>query len=90
MLTSSPRDLRQEREQEVQRLEQAVKRAESMVNKDKREKVEQSALSKVRKEEREKRGQGKGVWYMKDGTLFYRTLFTNSISQSLSLSLVSS
>ncbi|KAL6309916.1 hypothetical protein BKA93DRAFT_889522 [Sparassis latifolia] len=66
MLASSPRDLREEREQEVQRLERAVKRAESMVGKDRREKVEQEALRKVGKEEREKRKEGKGAWYLKD------------------------
>ena len=68
MLSSSPRDLRQEREEEVQRLERAVKRAESLVNKDKRDKIEQSALSKLRKDESEKRKQGKKAWYMKNGT----------------------
>lgn len=67
MLFSSPRDLRAEREQEVQRLERALKRTESLVNRDKREKVEASALSKLRQEEKEKQKQGKGAWYMKDG-----------------------
>lgn len=66
MLISSPRDLRAEREQEVERLERAVKRAESLVNRDKREKVEASALARVRQDEKEKRVQGKGAWYMKD------------------------
>lgn len=65
LLASSPRDLREEREQEVQRLERALKRAESMVNKDRREKIEEEALSKVTVEEREKRKQGKGAWFMK-------------------------
>lgn len=51
--------------QEVQRLERAVKRAESMVNKDRREKVEEEALSKIARQEREKRKEGKGAWYMK-------------------------
>lgn len=69
MLFSSPKDLRAEREQEVQRLERALKRAESLVNRDKREKVEASALSKLRQEEKEKQKQGKGAWYMKDGTV---------------------
>ncbi|KAI0932127.1 hypothetical protein AcV7_000684 [Taiwanofungus camphoratus] len=65
LLASSPRDLREERMQEVQRLERAVKRAESMVNKDRREKVEEEALSKIARQEREKRKEGKGAWYMK-------------------------
>lgn len=67
MLASSPRDLRTEREQEVERLERTVKRAESQVNRDRREKVEASALSKVRQEEKEKQKQGKAAWHMKDG-----------------------
>ena len=71
ILASSPRHLREEREQEVQRLERAVKRAESLVNKDKRDHIEASALAKVRKEEKEKRKQGKGAWYMKNGTLLF-------------------
>lgn len=66
LLSSSPRDLREEREQEVVRLEQAVKRAESSVNKDKRDKIEYEALNTVGKEEREKRKDGKGAWFMKD------------------------
>lgn len=69
LLVSSPRDLREEREQEVGRLELALKRAESSVNKDKREMVEQKALASVTKEEREKRKQGKGGWWMKDGKM---------------------
>ncbi|KII93750.1 hypothetical protein PLICRDRAFT_171465 [Plicaturopsis crispa FD-325 SS-3] len=66
LLASSPRDLRAERENEVNRLDMAVKRAESTVNRDKREKVEREALSRVEKEEHEKRKQGKGGWWMKD------------------------
>ncbi|RPD82484.1 DUF947-domain-containing protein [Lentinus tigrinus ALCF2SS1-7] len=66
LLANSPRDLRPERETEVERLERAVKRAESAVNKDRREKVEMDALSKAAKEEREKQNQGKKAWYMKD------------------------
>lgn len=67
LLANSPRDLREDREAEVERLERAVKRAESSVNKDRREKVELDALSKVAKEEREKQKQGKKAWFMKDG-----------------------
>ena len=66
-LASSPRNLREEREQEVQRLERAVKRAESTVNKDRMDKIQQSALQKARQEEREKRKDGKKAWYMKEG-----------------------
>lgn len=67
LLANSPRDLREEREQEVQRLERAYKRAESQVSKDRREKIEQEALGKVAKEEKEKRSAGKGAWYLKNG-----------------------
>ncbi|KAG6911997.1 hypothetical protein DXG01_000245 [Tephrocybe rancida] len=66
LLASSPRDTYEERANEVQRLELAVKRAESLVNKDKRDKLEQEALAKVSKEEREKRKLGKGEWHMKE------------------------
>lgn len=66
LLTNSPRDLREEREQEVQRLERAVKRAESTVNKDRQDKVSQEALARVAKEERARREQGKGAWYLKN------------------------
>ena len=66
MLASSPRDQRKEREQEVAKLEQAVKRAESNVNRDKREKIELDALGKVKQEEKEKRKAGMGAWHMKD------------------------
>ncbi len=65
-LSSAPRDLREEYEAEVGRLELALKRAESSVNRDKREKAEHSALAKVSEEEREKRKQGKGGWWMKE------------------------
>ncbi|KAK7468853.1 rRNA biogenesis protein rrp36 [Stygiomarasmius scandens] len=65
-LSSSPRDLRPEREAEIKRLELAVKRAESTVNKDRREEIEQQALEHVSKEERDKRKTGKGSWYLKD------------------------
>ncbi|OBZ79859.1 rRNA biogenesis protein RRP36 [Grifola frondosa] len=66
LLVNSPRDLREEREAEVQRLERAVKRAESMVNKDQRERVEREALEKVSKEERAKQKEGKSAWFMKN------------------------
>ncbi|RDX55784.1 DUF947-domain-containing protein [Lentinus brumalis] len=66
LLVNSPRDLRAEREAEVERLERAVKRAESLVNKDRREKIEMEALSKAAKEERDRQQQGKKAWFMKD------------------------
>lgn len=66
LLMNTPRDLREEREAEVERLERAIKRAESTVNKDRQEKVQMEALSKASKEEREKQKQGKKAWFMKD------------------------
>ena len=66
MIASSPRDQREEREQEVAKLEQAVKRAESNVNRDKSEQIEQGALQKAKQEEKEKRKAGKGAWHMKE------------------------
>ena len=70
LLGSTPRDIREERQREVARLELAVKRAESSVNKDRREMVEQKALFQVAKEEREKRKSGKGGWWMKECMTF--------------------
>lgn len=66
LLASSPRNQREGREQEVARLEQAVKRSESNVNRDRREQVEQDALGKAKQEEKERRKAGKGAWHMKD------------------------
>jgi ribosomal RNA-processing protein 36 len=65
LLASSPRNLRSEREDEVYRLEQAIKRAESMVNKDRLDQVQRDALGKAKKEEELKRQQGKGKWFLK-------------------------
>ncbi|KAI0004132.1 hypothetical protein BJV74DRAFT_427135 [Russula compacta] len=70
LLVSSPRHLRPEREAEVERLALAVKRAESFVNRDKRERVEQQALSAVTKEERNKRQNGKTAFWLKKGGFF--------------------
>lgn len=70
-LLASPRDLRAEREAEVARLEVAVKRAESSVNSDRRAKVDQEALTKLNEAESAKRKEGKGSWYMKNGTSIF-------------------
>ncbi|KAF9475995.1 DUF947-domain-containing protein [Pholiota conissans] len=67
LLSSSPRELQEERQHEVYRLEQAIKRTESLVNKDRLDKVQREALSKVKKEELAKRTQGKGEWHLKRG-----------------------
>jgi ribosomal RNA-processing protein 36 len=66
LLSTSPQNLFIERDQEVKRLELAVKRAESMVNKDNKDTTERQALLKLTKEEREKRKQGKKRWWMKE------------------------
>ncbi|KIJ62573.1 hypothetical protein HYDPIDRAFT_176394 [Hydnomerulius pinastri MD-312] len=65
LLINSPSHLRAERAEEVQRLELAVKRAESAVNRDTREKVESDALRAVKDAEKEKRLHGKSGWWMK-------------------------
>ena len=67
MLRSSPKDQRDVREEEVQKLEVALKRAESQVNRDVKEEVEHAALNRVRYEEKRQRKEGKGAWFMKNG-----------------------
>ena len=66
LLRSSPRDQRVEREEEVERLERAFKKAESLVNRDRKEEIERRALEQAQKEERERRKAGKGNWYLKN------------------------
>jgi len=66
MLRSSPRNLREAREAEVQRLEVAVKRAESSVNRDRQEQVARIAMDNVKKEEQGRREQGKTGYWLKD------------------------
>ena len=66
LLLTSPQNLFIERDQEVKRLELAVKRAESMVSKDHKDMTESQALLKLTREEREKRKQGKKRWWMKE------------------------
>ena len=70
LLASSPRHLRPEREAEVERLALAVKRAESSINKDKREKVERETLSAITKDERNKRQKGKKAYWLKNSRPF--------------------
>lgn len=68
LLLSSPRDLREAREEEVERLEAAVKRAESTVNRDRHEHVTRTAMERVKKDEQERQKQGKSGWWLKDCT----------------------
>lgn len=63
--SSIPKSGRHEQEEIIRKLELAVKRAESAVNQDKREKVEQEALAKAAREEEAKRKSGKAQWWMK-------------------------
>lgn len=66
LLVTSPQHLRDEREEEVNKLELAVKRAESLVNRDRRQQIEKEALQKITSEEKAKQKQGKGKWFMKE------------------------
>lgn len=76
LLRSSPRDQREQREREVQRLELALKRSESAVNKDSREHIEREAMEKARREEREKRKGGKREWHLKSCEYRVRALYS--------------
>lgn len=78
LLASSPQHLRPEREAEVERLELAVKRAESSVNRDKRERVEREALNAITKEERDKRQKGKKAFWLKSSRPFSLSLATTT------------
>ncbi|CUA76882.1 rRNA biogenesis protein RRP36 [Rhizoctonia solani] len=49
----------------IESLERALKRAESAVEKAKRDERERETLVKAKKEEKEKRKSGKGAWFMK-------------------------
>lgn len=69
LVKTAPNDLREEWERELGRLQLAMKRAESAVNRDKKSKIEQEALSKITKEEHEKRKKGKRSWWMKECSL---------------------
>lgn len=72
LLANSPSHLRAEREEEVTRLERTMKRAESTVNLDNRERVELEALQSAKQAEKEKRKQGKAGWWMKRCKPFIR------------------
>jgi ribosomal RNA-processing protein 36 len=74
LLSSSPRDQLEEREAEVERLERALKRAESVVNKDRQDTILQDALVRAKRQEKEKRKEGKGNWWMKKGNLEFISL----------------
>ncbi|KAF8442908.1 hypothetical protein L210DRAFT_3620573 [Boletus edulis BED1] len=64
LLANSPSHLRAEREGEVERLELAMKRAESTVNMNNKERIEFKALQSARQTEKEKRKQGKAEWWI--------------------------
>jgi ribosomal RNA-processing protein 36 len=69
-LSSIAKDLRHEQEQEIIRLEQAIKRAEGLVNADHQRNVERTALRGIKEEEKQKRQSGKGSWWLKKGMYF--------------------
>lgn len=66
-MQNAPRHLKDDYEAETQRLELAVKRAESTVNRERMDGVQREALRKAAKDEKEKQKQGKGNWYLKKG-----------------------
>jgi len=70
MLSSSPRDQLHERQEEVEKLERAVKRTESVVNKDRLDAIQRDAVARAAKEEKDKRKEGKGEWHMKKCKLY--------------------
>ncbi|KAJ7071067.1 DUF947-domain-containing protein [Mycena amicta] len=65
-LASSPKDVRDEREAEVERLERALKRTESLVNQDRKAKVDREALAALHEAEKAKQKDGKKAWWMKE------------------------
>lgn len=65
LLATSPLHLRESREKEVERLEKALKKTESVVNRERQQQVESQALNKLRKEEKEKQKTGKKAWWLK-------------------------
>jgi ribosomal RNA-processing protein 36 len=72
LLANSPRISFEERNNEVKRLQLAVKRAESMVNKDRQDVTEREALLKLTSEEKEKRKQGKQHWWLKECECYHQ------------------
>lgn len=60
-----------------QRLDRAVKRAESTLEREKREAVERDAIHKAKKDERLKRAQGKKAWYLKKGAYCFLAIHNN-------------
>jgi len=70
LLANSPAHLRDERGEEVSRLERALKRTESNVERSKRDKRTREVLTNAKHEENKKRADGKGSWHMKKCSLF--------------------
>jgi ribosomal RNA-processing protein 36 len=65
-LATSPRTDRREKEEDAMKLERALKRAESGVQKWKKEERERKVLDHAVREERAKRTEGKRNWWMKE------------------------
>ncbi|KAF8320317.1 DUF947-domain-containing protein [Clavulina sp. PMI_390] len=65
LLANSPAHLRDDRAAEVTRLERALKRTESHVEREKRERRQREVLGAAKKAEQAKQAAGKGIWHMK-------------------------
>lgn len=59
-----------------------MKRAESSVNRDTREKVEAEALREAKQAEAERRKLGKGAWFMKECAFLHPVAFLRYIEPS--------
>jgi ribosomal RNA-processing protein 36 len=70
-----PRNLFDERDQEAKRLDLAVRRAGSMVNKHRKNMTEREALLKLTREKKEKRKKGKKHWCLKECKYFPNATF---------------
>jgi len=68
---SAPRVERAEKEAEVERIEGELGRVRTRKEREARERRERDALGGWKREEREKRKDGKGEWHMGDGELMF-------------------
>lgn len=71
---SAPRSERAEKEAEVERIENELGRVRTRREREARERREREALGGWKREEREKRKEGKGEWHLGDGTYHNRPL----------------
>ena len=66
---NSSKVTKEAREEEVRKLQKALKRTESMVEKSRRDVRERETISEVKKQEKKKQEDGKKPWYMSEGKL---------------------